>query len=164
MNKQKGQTLIEMLVGLTAGVIVVGAITLATITSLSNEEYSKNQNLATQYAQQAMEMIRNMHETNFSSFNALSGSYCIGKTCTSVNASQSSPNPNGTYCWVAPPTGCGQNTDIFVRQVSFEQRSSYCNNVDTKVTVSVSWFDSKCTTASNTFCHSTSLATCLSSS
>lgn len=161
MRSEKGQTLIEVLVGLASSVIVIGAITIATLSALNNAQFSENQNLATQYAQQAMESIRNMRDTNYQNFSVLSGSYCMGKSCTSINSSNLNTNPNSTYCWTAPASGCGQNVGIFVRQTSFEQNSSYCDG-NTKVTVTASWNDAKCTTSSDTFCHKVNLTSCLS--
>lgn len=159
MKQQQGQTLIEVLVGLAAGVIVIGAITIATLNALNNAQFSENQNLATQYAQQAMEAVRNMRDTNYQNFSSLSGTYCMGKSCTDLNSSNLNTNPNTNYCWTAPASGCGQNVNIFVRQIAFEQNASDCDG-NTKVTVTASWNDSKCTTSSNTFCHSTTLASC----
>ncbi len=154
MKSEKGQTLIEVLIGLASGVIVVAAITIATISALSNAVFSENQTLATQYAQQGMELLRNMRDTNYNNFSVLSGPYCLADGCTSLISSNAS-------CWTAPAQGCSQNIGIFVRQATFEQKSSYCDGIGTKVTVSASWNDAKCTTSSNTFCHSTSIVTCL---
>lgn len=159
MRDEKGQTLIEVLVGLASGVIVIGAITIATLSALNNAQFSENQNLATQYAQQAMEIVRNMRDTDYQNFSNLSGGYCMGRSCTSLNNSNLNTNPNDTYCWTSPASGCGQNIAIFVRQVSFEQNSSSCDG-NTKVTATASWNDSKCTSSSNTFCHNVALSSC----
>ena len=62
---QAGQTLIEVLVALAGITIIVTSLTVAVITSLNSAEFVKNQNLATQYAQQGMEVMRFMRNTNF---------------------------------------------------------------------------------------------------
>jgi Tfp pilus assembly protein PilW len=118
MSNEKGQTLIEVLVGLAAGVIVIGAITIVTINALNNAQFSENQNLATEYAQQAMENMRNMRDTDYGNFSLLSGAYCMGKVCTNLNNTNLSVNPNDSYCCTAPVSGCGQNVGIFVRTIS----------------------------------------------
>ena len=77
---EKGQTIIEVLVALGASVAIIAAVTIAVTSALSNSLYNKNQNLATQYAQQGMEIMRQMRDSDWSSFSALSGNpaqYCL---------------------------------------------------------------------------------------
>ncbi len=156
MRYERGQTLIEVLIGLATAVVVIAAITTATISSLNNATFSKNQNLATQYAQQGMEILRNMRDSDYGSFSALSGTYCLAKTCSALAA-------NNANCWT-PTSGntCNQNVDIFVRQIDVQQNSLSCDGTSTKVVSTVSWFDAKCTSGNNTFCHQVSLTSCLS--
>lgn len=153
---QKGQTLIEVLVGLATAVVVIAAITTATISSLNNATFSKNQNLATQYAQQGMEFMRKLRDNSYSTFQGLSGTYCLAKECTKLTSS----NPK---CWT-PTSGntCNQNIDYFVRQIDVQQNSPNCDGASTQIVAKVSWFDAKCTSGTNTFCHQVLLTTCLS--
>ncbi|SRR5260221_644933 len=154
--KKNGQTLIEVLVGLASAVVILSAITLATVTALNNTEFSQNQNLATSYVQQGMEIVRNMRDTNFSTFNALSDHYCLASSCTALTAGV---GPCGSSLTQA---ACGQNVSNFVREVEIEKASSTCQGVNTKVTVTVSWFDTKCRSSTAPFCHSVSSSTCFS--
>lgn len=163
---QSGQTLLEVLIGLSAAVIVISAISLTTFSSLNNAEYSKNQSSATAYSQQGVEIMRNIRDRNYSFFKSLNGTYCLGKTCstidTSGNGDRSQP---ASYCGVSP---CGQNIDTFVRQVLITNGSvSECgvdsnNNPITKVTTTTSWFDNKCTDRTNLYCHAVTISSCLS--
>ena len=156
MMYQRGQTLIEVLIGLATSVVVIAAITTATISALNNATFSKNQNLATQYAQQGMELMRKMRDSDWTTFSGLSGTYCLAKGCTKLSASSQN-------CWL-PASGnqCNQNVEFFVRQIDVQQNSLSCDGTSTKVVSTVSWFDGKCTSGNNTFCHQVVLTSCLS--
>ena len=54
---QKGQGLLEALVALSAAVIIIAGMTIAAITAVSNSDFAKYQSLATDYAQQGMEIV-----------------------------------------------------------------------------------------------------------
>lgn len=165
---EKGQSLIEVLVGLATAVLIIGAITVATISALNNAVYSKNQNLATNYAQQGIEIVRNLRDRNYSQFQQLNGTYCLAKTCDKIDPTSNDPqDPCGPQSIVCSQNVGGENADIFVRQVSVDPVSSYCKDSTQQttqgvhVTVNVSWYDAKCG-SSNVFCHTVQLATCLS--
>ena len=168
-TKEKGQSLIEVLVGMAAVVLIAAAITVATISSLNNSVYSKNQNLATGYAQQGIEIVRNLRDRKSSSFTQLNGTYCLAKTCDSIDptANGGTSDPCGPKTTLCDQNVGGENADIFVRQVVVNPLSSYCQENSqnatqgTQVTVNVSWFDAKCG-VSNVFCHTVTLSTCLS--
>lgn len=160
LNKQKkqdGQTLIEAVVALGAAVLVLSAITVAVVSALNNVQYTKNQNLATQYGQEGIEIMRQISQSGWGAFllyNA--GRYCLAQGET-------------TPCALGSPTGsclgttnsCGQNYGIFVREVDIAQNSPSCSS-NALVTVIVSWSDGKCTDLNNTYCHSVKLNSCLS--
>lgn len=165
---QKGQSLIEVLIGLATASVIIGAITVATITALNNTVFSKNQNLATQYAQQGMEVVRNLRDRNYSQFAELNGTYCLAKTCNAIDPTSNNPqDPCGPRSIVCDQNVGGENADIFVRQVFVDPNSSYCTDSTQQATqgiqatVSVSWFDAKCG-AGQVFCHTVKLSTCLS--
>ncbi|MDQ3098433.1 MAG: hypothetical protein M3Q44_01685 [bacterium] len=63
---QEGQSLVEVVIALGIAVIIVIAFTNATITSVRNSQFSKNQNLATKYAQESLELIRAVRDQNTS--------------------------------------------------------------------------------------------------
>lgn len=145
----KGQTLIEAIVALGAAIIIISVIVIVVISALNNTQFSKNQNLATQFAQQAMEVMRQMRDSNWTTFSELSaGSYCLDKE-SNIPVSKD------------PITGCGQNVDVFAREVDIEKNSSSCGEA-TKVTVTVFWTDAKCTGVTNPFCHKVELVSCFS--
>src|SRR5260221_1096022 len=136
--KKNGQTLIEVLVGLASAVVILSAITLATVTALNNTEFSQNQNLATSYVQQGMEIVRNMRDTNFSTFNALSDHYCLASSCTALTAGV---GPCGSSLTQA---ACGQNVSNFVREAEIDKAPSTCHAVNTNVTYNLPSVVLKC--------------------
>lgn len=162
MIKQGGQTLIEVVVALAAAVVVVSSITVAVLTALTNAEYSRAENQATSFAQQGMELIRSMRNSNFSNFVAIANTntYCMAKSCTSLSLTA---NNNASQSCGPEAQNCGpQNLDTFVREVTIDQGKTECGTATYKVTVSVSWADNKCTSTSNLFCHKVSIVSCFS--
>jgi Tfp pilus assembly protein PilV len=158
--KQQGQTLIESLVALGAAVLVLSAITVAVISALNNVQYTKNQNQATQYAQEALETMRQISQSSwgtFSGYNA--GRYCLAQGDTSpclLGSSVGSCSQNTSSSF------CGQNYGIFVREVDIAQGSqASCSSGSIGITVIVSWPDSKCDSG-NPYCHNVKLNSCLS--
>lgn len=63
--QQKGQTLLELVVGLSLIAVVVGAIAIITTNGLRNTTFSKNQSKATQLAQQNLEKARTVKSSNY---------------------------------------------------------------------------------------------------
>ncbi len=127
--------MIEVLLALAIGVIIIAGISKAVNTSLSNSQFSKNQSSANQYAQEGMEIVKNLKPTP--------GSYCLAKGKTALIIPDDVEDLN---------TGCPQNVDVFAREVYVQNYACDCGssyrdpdkNVR-KVTVSVGWSDSKCT-------------------
>lgn len=147
--EQTGQTLIEVLAALGAAVVVVTAVVIAVVGALSNAQFSKNQNLATQYAQEAMEVVRAQRNSDYLSFSSLTtDTYCLDKGKTNLAT--------------ASAMGCGQNVDVFVREIDIEKNSPSCGLTAAKVSAYVSWSDSKCTDPTEIFCHQVHLDSCLS--
>lgn len=144
----KGQTLIEVVVALGIGAIVLYAISTTVISSLNNAQFSKDQNLATQYAQQGVEVLKQMKDTNLSGFLGLNRvNYCMDENNVLTEKS----------------LNCEQNLrSYYVREARIEGDSTNCPGSTPKgtwVSVSVSWNDSKCT-RSPLFCHSTQAESC----
>lgn len=153
LRTQRGQSLIEVLIALSASVAVVSAIAVTVITSLSNAEFTKNQNLATQYSREGLEIIRQMAKNNWTSFynNYTSINYCLDKSnnlgpMTGLNCEINISDSNGH--------------PIFDREINIDQNSALCPS-NVAVTSSVLWSDNKCQTGS-TLCHQVTLHTCLS--
>lgn len=66
MFNDKGQTLMELLVVIAVSVIIIGALVFATISSLRNAQFSKNQAQATKLAQEGIEKLRSIRDRNSS--------------------------------------------------------------------------------------------------
>lgn len=151
---EKGQTLVEVLVAMATAVAVLSAIAITVISSLSNVEFTKNQNLATQYSREGLEVVRRLARSNWTTFEGFNAQdYCLAKGQTTLA-------PMG-------PNGCGQNVDTFVRKIEIEQNSLSCQESsedeeesNARITSIVSWSDSKCGSA-NVFCHEVTLDSCI---
>lgn len=77
-KEQSGQTLLEALIALATAVVVITAMAVMVLTSLNNAQFSKNQNQATQYAQQGMEFLKNLAQSDWASFAAKTDvNYCL---------------------------------------------------------------------------------------
>lgn len=145
MRNQLGQSLIEALVALGAAVIVISAVVIAVISAQNNADFSKNQNLATQYAQQGMEILRQQSETSWPTFSAFSGTYCLDEGSSTLS-------PSGGACAV-------NISNFFVRSVIINQNNAGCSG-GARVSSVVAWGDGKCN-ASNPYCHNVTLDSCL---
>jgi len=142
----KGQTLIEALVALSVSTIIIAAITMAVITGMNNATFSKNQNLATGFAQQGMDILHQQSQSDWATFDGMATNitYCLVQNETTLDSDcPDSPNINSS----------------FVRKVKIEPPSAGCSS-GKKVSVTVSWGDGKCTDAGNKYCHNVSLDSC----
>ncbi len=156
-NLQRGQTIIEAVVALMTILAIMTAISIVIVNGLYNSRFIKNQNEANKYAQQGMELVRNIQKNDLKTFSNLdpNQTYCLDENneLTTANCSTSTANTNGTYN----------------RTISFSPGSgTQCEDLnpltsEVKVTVTVKWSTSKCP-ANNTFCHQSQLQSCLSSS
>jgi type II secretory pathway pseudopilin PulG len=153
---QKGQSLVEALVALGAAVLIITSIAVAVITSVNNAVFSKNQNLATQYAQQAIDTLRHQSISNWTSFSALDGSYCLSQNSTNLI-------PAGLGCSLN--INDSNNNPFFIRTIQITHVASLPATANCAgnilANVSVSWRDAKCTNTLNSYCHSVKLDTCL---
>lgn len=141
----RGQSLIEVLVALgIISVVITGVATIVT-QSLSNTQFSKDQNTATKYAQEGLETVRSIRDRDYTAFALLDGRYCLAKNTQSLGIVQSACS--------AP------NVDHFIREITIEQNPGCGPNV-AEVTATVSWTDSKCT--AGTYCHNSQMVSCLS--
>jgi type II secretory pathway pseudopilin PulG len=149
MINQKGQTLLEVILAFGIVILVLGSISSVIVTSLNNTQYSKNQSLASSYAQEGINVIRNISDAGWNDLYQKeldSDKYCItddlsnwvitSGNCTGSNAI----GPNG----------------IFSRQVMLD--SSGCNPGGIHATVRVAWTDGKCSAAP--YCHHVDLQSC----
>jgi Tfp pilus assembly protein PilV len=148
---QKGSTLVEALLALTFVIIIITAVVISVITSLSSTDFTKNQNLATQYAQEGLDIARYMRDNNYTVFRALPSNrlYCANIETSSIE--------NGGSCNIV--------IDNFRRQVYLNHNgdaqggANRCTNA-TYVASIVSWADGKCRSETD-FCHKVQLDGCL---
>jgi hypothetical protein len=128
-----GQTLLEVLVALSAALIVLSAITTLVISNLTQSVQSKSTNAATQYAQEGMELAQGRRGYTAGE------QFCLGSDK------------------VFRPGSCASaNIGFFKREVSLTKAD--CGSL-VKVTVTVSWSSSACHGAS--FCHTVPVSSCI---
>lgn len=155
LPKDSGQTLIEALVALSIAVVIIAAIVNLVISSLNSTTYSKDQNLATTYAQEGIETVRKLVNQSYTQFkkNYTASSYCL---CKNNNLLISS----GKCSQTAPRGNCDSiKTGIFIREIEFVHTSPDCQN-NLKASVTVSWSDNKCTDNLNLYCHEVAVSSC----
>ncbi len=169
MKNQIGQSLVEALIALGAAAVIVSAITVAAISAVNNADFSKYQNLATQYAQQGMEIIRGEAQT-WTTLYARAGSsasnnsyWCLDQSNTFSQATNFVCNQN---------INNEKGNPFFVREVILLKvlyvtptppNDNIACNGNVKATVKVSWTDGKCpslVTDSNHYCHNVTLDSC----
>ena len=88
---EKGQSLVEALIALGVAVIVVSAMAVAAITSVNNADFSKYQNLATNYAQQGLEVMRQQAQSNWAFFASQVPLYSSGSSGETYCLNQTTP-------------------------------------------------------------------------
>lgn len=62
---QTGQSLLELVIGLSLISVVIGALAIITTYSLRNTQFSKNQSQATKLAQENLEKIKTIKSSNY---------------------------------------------------------------------------------------------------
>jgi Tfp pilus assembly protein PilV len=133
-------------VALGIAVAIIAAIANLVISSLSNTTFSKNQNLATIYAQEAIETVRKLVNQSYTQFktNYTGSIYCLDEDNNLLISSGSCSNVK---------------TGIFIREVEFEHISPDCQD-NLKAQITVSWSDNKCTDNLDLYCHEVALSSC----
>jgi len=139
----QGQTLIETLAAVAILSIVVSAIGIVMTTSLNNATFDQDQTLATKYAQQGSEIVQQIRDDSYATFQSYGGTYCLAKGQTALGATATCTTPN---------------FDNFIRSVEIQQNG--CGNNVAQVTVTVSFIDGKC--AAGVYCHKQTVESCLS--
>lgn len=121
---QKGQSLFEVIVALGVAIVVISALVRVTTISIANASFSRNQSLATKYAQEAMEKIR---------------AYKVGNTWIDFKVFICNPN--------SLPDPAPFDLSLFCcnsgRINSCASFTPCNNNASCGVQVTVSWTDSK---------------------
>lgn len=85
MRRKNGQSLIEMVVAIAVVVIVILALVAITTTSIRNAAFSRNQALATKYAQGWIEEARGLRDSQPESSFFVDGSCNVSDTAGIFN-------------------------------------------------------------------------------
>lgn len=171
--KSRGQTLVETVIALAVALIIISSITILVVTALSNAQYSRQQNVAAQYAQELMSQIRDYKDTNPAGFFANFGNklICVGKGESVFSAPSRSVGVCGEFSCPppSPPRNIINTDGQYRRQVcsinhapSDPANKTPCGPNTIFTTVDVMWSDGKC--QSGNPCHSVTLNSCFSNS
>lgn len=137
---------------LSVVVVLISAAVVSVISALSNSQYSKNQVLATQYAQEGMELVRKENNADPALSNE-SGTYCLGENVTTF----STPSTSSPLCSPNIPS----SSPVFIRQIIIVQNDTSNCSGGASATVDVLWSDGKCN-SSSPYCHDVKVASCFS--
>lgn len=151
-GRQEGQLLIEAIVAMAlVGIIITGLVTALTY-SVNNTNVSKDQNLATSYAQEGLDIARNMKDSNSSTFFTLAnGSYCVN-SAASITSCVNCLTVTGTkYCRQIYVNQAGRNSSN--TQICTNGTSSFVASI-------VTWTDNRC--RNGAICHKAELDSCFS--
>lgn len=151
IKSEKGQSLVESLIALGAAALVVSAMAIAIISAVNSSDFSKYQNLATHYAQQGIEILRQKSQSNWTSFSLVDnlGTYCLGDD----NALKR-PEAN---CPITQPTTPNLG-GFFIRRVGLEDGTNSCPVGVISGVVRVWWTDGKC--KDHAYCHNVEVDSC----
>jgi prepilin-type N-terminal cleavage/methylation domain-containing protein len=120
----RGQSMLEVLVAIAiAALIMMGVVSLSTV-SVRNSSYSRDNSLATKFAQEAMEWLREERDKDWTDFAARAGTYTIN--CQPLLESS----------W---DTSCGAINGKFVRSAELSVVDFDPNRIS--ATVTVQWQD-----------------------
>jgi type II secretory pathway component PulK len=150
---ERGQGLVEALIALGAAVVIISAITIAVVTSVHNSDFSSYQSLASNYAQQGMEIVQQQSQLDWNDTATYSGTgiWCLPERTTDF------------YSHITDSNCSLNNVNIqnkFLRLVEFKTVSSCGTNIQAEVTVK--WADSNCSINSgNAYCHQVVLDSCI---
>lgn len=119
----RGQSLAEIIVTIGIVALLVTGVVAATTTSLRNNQAGRVRSLAVQYAQEGIELTRELRGAGWSDFQAYSGLWCLDKNRT----------------WTQAVGTCEVNIDgVFTRSVTFTWNAT---DERMEVTVTVAWND-----------------------
>lgn len=124
MNRQKGQSLFEVVFAIGMSALIIITIVVLAGNSVSNSTFSKNKTLAGRFVQEATELLRGERDTNWDNFysDAATPKWCL-------------PSSNWSS---ALPRACNATDTItsnsnFKREVEFNRVDS--GNVEAKIRV-----------------------------
>lgn len=146
-SRNRGQALIEALLALAFAVIVLTGVVIAVITAVSTTAFTKNQNLASSYAQEGLDIARNLKDSNYQTFLDLPiGEYCATSGSTTLS-----------------PGSCAAGSltrGIYINNQGRDQSGAIqCAANGSFVASIVSWNDTKCQSSADK-CHRVQLDSC----
>lgn len=159
INYQRGQTLLEAVIALAAMLLIITAISITVTGSLSNSGFIGDQNKASKFAQEGIEYLRNIRNTDYNTFSTYQPNvyHCMPDTIT---------GPSIESAAVSVSNLCNPNVPqakpIFKRSVILVPNSRPCGNTGIQATVTVSWLSGKC--ESGVYCQQSTLSACFSDS
>lgn len=157
MFNEKAQTLLELTIVIAVAVLVIGALTFATIGSLRNASFAKNQSQATKLAQEGIEKIRSIRDrnTNIQTLNIggspslipfmdlynsfISHDYCSDAPCYFKLVSGVLNQVPGEKDYETIPGGFSRQVQIFDKQSC--PPTTNCFKAQKEITVIVTWID-----------------------
>lgn len=74
INKKNGQSLVEVVIAVAISILIIGGLLAAVTMALRSAKFAQNQATATKYAQEGMEAVRSIRDSNWSSLNT-NGNY-----------------------------------------------------------------------------------------
>lgn len=157
LNNEKGQSLIEILVVLVVAVIMMIALINIILSGLKNAQFAQNQTKATKLAQDAIDKIRVLRDSNkdgtlspdgstYGCFNLLwkndtaSAFYCGADTNNYCYYQLNMVSPKLTL--VSASHSKQSIEDGFGRQIIVNPSANSADNTEIKLIVRISWNDS----------------------
>lgn len=122
MRNERGQTLAEIVVAIGIVVLLVSGLIVGTTASVRTAGEARLRSLAVKYSQEALELTRQLRDSDWDAFQAYSGLWCLDKGGVWTSASLCPVNIDNT----------------FTRGVTFSWNGS-ANRME--VTASVTWQD-----------------------
>lgn len=126
MKNQSGQTLVEMVVAIGVLVIVVVALLSVTTVSIRNASFSRDQALATKYAQEAVETVRSYRDQNSWSDFAYD---CTTANCGPILSGAPSPFTLACNC-----TCAGESCEVTVSVSWTDVKGNHKSELKTRLT------------------------------
>lgn len=121
-----GQSLVEVIVAVGMVIVLITGLIIGTTTSVSRAASSSSRSLAVKYAQEGMELARQLRDNGWITFVQYNGTYCVAKDNV-IPAADS------------PSDSCTANIDaVYTRSVKFTLSG---DQTMMTVDVTVSWYE-----------------------
>ncbi len=130
IHAQQGQSLAEVVIALGVAILMVAGLLVGMTVSLRNTESARTRSQAVKYAQEAIEAVRQLRDSDWSAFRARTDLWCLSESGDWSKASVCPIN-------ISP---------IFSRGVQFSWNN---DKARMDVTATVSWNDGNTTHTSN---------------